>query len=63
MTLSRRDFLRVSKDYGTKAALFAAVTGTAGSAIGTLAAKQAHAAKKAKYKFRWGATVVKLDVP
>lgn len=58
MTLSRRDFLRVSKDYGTKAALFAAMTGTAGTAIGTLAGKQAHAAQKAKYKLRWGASVV-----
>ena len=58
MTLSRRDFLRVSKDYGTKAALFAAMTGVTGTAIGQLADSQAHAATKAKYKFRFGATVI-----
>jgi TRAP-type C4-dicarboxylate transport system substrate-binding protein len=59
MTLSRRDFLRVSKDYGTKAALFATVTGTtSGALISQFAAKDAHAAKRAKYKIRYGATVV-----
>jgi len=59
MTLSRRDFLRVSKDYGTKAAMFAAVTGTtSGALLSNFIAKDAHAAKKAKYKLRWGATVV-----
>lgn len=59
MTLSRRDFLRVSKDYGTKAALFATVTGTtSGAIISQFAAKDAHAAKRAKYKIRYGATVV-----
>ncbi len=58
MTLSRRDFLRISKDYGAKAALFAAVTGSAGTAISQFAAKDAMAAKKAKYTLRWGATVV-----
>ncbi len=58
MTFSRRDFLRASKDYGAKAAMFAAMTGTTGAAISQLAGKQAHAAKKAKYKFRHGATVI-----
>jgi len=59
MTLSKRDFLRVSKDFGLKAATFAAVTGTTSAAtIGMFAAKDAHAAKKAKYKIRYGATVV-----
>lgn len=59
MTLSRRDFLKVSKDYGTKAAMFAAVTGTtSGAVISNFVTKDAHAAKKAKVKLRWGATVV-----
>lgn len=59
MTQSRRDFLRVSKDFGTKAACFAAATGTTSAAvIAQFVAKDAHAAKKAKYKFRFGASVV-----
>jgi TRAP-type transport system periplasmic protein len=58
MTLSRRDFLRISKDYGAKAAVFAAVTGSTGAAISQFAMKDAHAAKKAKYKLRYGMTVV-----
>lgn len=59
MTLSRRDFLKVSKDYGMKAAMFAAVTGTtSGAVISNFVTKDAHAAKKAKVKLRWGATVV-----
>ena len=53
MTLSRRDFLRISKDYGLKTAAFAAVTGTtSGVVLSNFAAKEAHAAKKAKYKLR-----------
>ena len=59
MKVSRRDFLRISKDYGVKTAAFAAVTGTtSGIVLSNFAAKEAHAAKKAKYKLRWGATVV-----
>jgi TRAP-type C4-dicarboxylate transport system substrate-binding protein len=59
MALSRRDFLNVSKDYGTKAAAFAAATGTTSAAvISSFAAKDAHAQKKAKYKIRYGASVV-----
>lgn len=59
MTLSRRDFLRISKDYGTKAAVFAAVTGTTSATlISQFAAKDAHAASKAKYKIRFGASTV-----
>ena len=38
--------------------MFAAMTGTTGAAVGQLAGKQAHAATKAKYKLRFGATVI-----
>lgn len=59
MSLSRRDFLRVSKDFGTKAAVFAAATGTTSVALlGQFATRDAQAAKKAKYRLRYGATVV-----
>ena len=59
LTISRRNFLNVTKDYGTKAALFAAVTGTTSAAlISSFAAKDAYAATKAKYNLRWGATVI-----
>lgn len=59
MKLSRRDFFRISKDFGTKAAMFAAVTGTAsGALISQFATRDAHAATKAKYKLRFGASVV-----
>ena len=58
MTLSRRDFLRVTKEYGSKAAVFALMTGATGTAIGALAGKQAHAAAKAKYNLRFGASVI-----
>lgn len=59
MTISRRNFLALAKDYGTKAALYAAVTGTTSAAlVSSFAARDAHAAKKAKYKLRWGATVI-----
>ncbi|MCA8927326.1 MAG: TRAP transporter substrate-binding protein [Alphaproteobacteria bacterium] len=59
MPLSRRDFLRITKDYGTKTAMFAAITGTtAGTVLGQFAARDAHAAKRAKYKFRYGPSVM-----
>lgn len=59
MTVSRRDFLRIAKDYGAKTAMFAAVSGTASSGLlAGFAAKDAHAAKKAKYTLRHGASVV-----
>ena len=59
MSLSRRGFLRVSKEYGLKAAAFAVATGTVSTAvIGQFAARDAQAATKAKYKLRYGATVV-----
>ncbi|MGB7298793.1 MAG: TRAP transporter substrate-binding protein [Burkholderiaceae bacterium] len=59
MSVSRRDFFRISKDYGTKAALFAGATGTTSTALlSQFVAKDAHAAKKAKYKIRYGASVV-----
>ena len=59
MTLSRRDFLRISADYGTKAAVFAAVAGTTSATlISQFAARDAHAAKKAKYTIRHGVSVV-----
>lgn len=59
MTLSRRDFLRISADYGTKAALFAAVAGTTSATlISQFAARDAQAAKKAKYTIRHGVSVV-----
>ena len=59
MGISRRDFFNISKDYGTKTAAFAMTTGTTSAAVlSTFAAKDAHAAKKAKYKIRYGASVV-----
>lgn len=59
MKVSRRDFLRISKDYGTKAAVFAAVTGTAsGTLLSRYTARDAQAAKRAKYKIRFGASAV-----
>jgi TRAP-type transport system periplasmic protein len=59
MTVSRRDFFRISKDYGTKAAVFAVATGTTSSVLlSGFASRDAHAAKKAKYKLRFGASVV-----
>lgn len=59
MKVSRRDFLRITKDYGAKTAVFAALTGTtAGGLLSQFAARDAHAAKKAKYKIRFGASTV-----
>lgn len=59
MSVSRRDFLRISRDYGTKAALFAAATGGAsGALLSQFAARDARAAKGAKYKIRFGASTV-----
>jgi len=59
MSFSRRDFFKVSKDFGTKAAVFATATGTTSTAVlSQFVAKDAHAAKKAKYKIRYGASVV-----
>ncbi len=59
MNVSRRDFLRISKDYGTKAAVFAAVTGTAsGALLSQLGARDARAATRAKYKIRFGASTI-----
>lgn len=59
MNVSRRDFLRISKDYGTKAAVFAAVTGSAsGALLGRYTARDAQAAKRAKYNIRFGASTI-----
>lgn len=59
MTQSRRNFLRVSKSFGTKAAIFATVSGTTSATLlSQFAAQDAHAAKKAKYTLRYGNTVV-----
>lgn len=60
MELSRRDFLRISKQYGLKTALFAAsVGGFPGlQALTKFAASDAHAQTKAAYRLRFGATIV-----
>ena len=59
MSVSRRDFFRIAKDYGTKTAMFAVVGGSTSAALlSQFAVRDAHAAKKAKYKVRFGASVV-----
>ena len=59
MKVSRRDFLRISSDFGTKAAIWAAATGTTSTVLlGQFAVNDAHAQKKAKYSLRFGASTV-----
>lgn len=59
--LSRRELLTISKKYGAKAALFATASMATAGFVPPLAefvAADAKAAAKAKYKLRYGATVI-----
>ncbi|WP_151446120.1 TRAP transporter substrate-binding protein [Lacisediminimonas profundi] len=59
--ISRREFLSVARKYGLKAALFATATGATGGllpSLGEYAIRDAHAQSKAKYKLRFGASVI-----
>lgn len=59
--LSRRELLAISKKYGAKAALFATASMASMGVVPPLAdfvIRDAKAAKKAKYKLRYGATVI-----
>ena len=58
MSISRREFMRISRAFGTKAALFAAAGAVTTGGLSQFAVRDAHAAKKAKYRFRHGASVV-----
>ena len=58
MSISRREFMRISRAFGTKAALFAAAGAVTTGGLSQFAMRDAHAAKKAKYRFRHGASVV-----
>jgi len=58
MSISRRDFMRVTRDFGAKTALFAAAGAVSMGGLSQFAMRDAHAAKKAKYKLRHGASVV-----
>ncbi len=58
MSISRREFMRISKAYGAKTALFAAAGAVSIGGLSQFAMRDAHAAKKAKYRLRHGASVV-----
>lgn len=58
--LSRRELFTIASRYGTKAALFAAATGSGlgAAAFGNFLARDAHAQAKAKYRFRFGGSTI-----
>ena len=58
MSISRREFMRISKAFGAKTALFAAAGAVSMGGLSQFAMRDAHAAKKAKYRLRHGASVV-----